>query len=439
MTDALARLTLVEARDAIRRGDLCPVDYVDALLARIEARDHEVHAFTQLTAERARARAKQLRDTRPKVLPPLFGVPYAVKDLLDVEGLPTTCQSRVMPTTPATRTARVVEQLDAAGGILLGKLTLYEFALGGVTFDLPWPPARNPHNLDYIAGSSSSGSGAALAANFVPLTIGTDTGGSIRSPATVNGVVGLKPSYGLVSRDGVFPLAFSLDTTGPLARTVGDVAAAMRVLAPIQGHAVTTPPRIGVVRHLHERDLVATPDVTVAFDNAVERLRAAGADIVEIELPSLQKFNAAGWTILFAEAYAIHRAWLQERPEQYGAQAREVLLTGAFIDSADYLLAQQNRVALTASVERALGGVDMLLTAVSALPPCRIDDRAAIKALLAASVRMPFNLSGHPALALPVRDKSDAGLPLGVQLVGRHGADGELLAAAEWVEHALAV
>jgi aspartyl-tRNA(Asn)/glutamyl-tRNA(Gln) amidotransferase subunit A len=442
VTDTLARLTLVAARDAIRRGELCPVEYVDALLDRIAVADGAIHAFTQLTAERARTRAKKLRDERPGngALPPLFGVPYAVKDLLDVEGLPTTCHSRLMPATPARRNARVVEQLDQAGAILLGKLGLYEFAIGGPTFGLPWPPVRNPHNTDYVAGSSSSGSGAALAAHFVPLTIGTDTGGSIRSPATINGVVGLKPSYGAVSRDGVFPLAHSLDTVGPLARTVGDVAAAMGVLAGLQPRqAPATPPRIGVVRHFHERDLAPSPDMAAAIDGAVARLEAAGAELVEIELPPLQQFNAVGWTILFAEAYAIHRTWLQQRPEQYGAQAREVLLTGAFIDAADYLRAQQSRVALTGAVAQALRGVDLLLCAVSALPPCRIDDPASIKALLAASVRMPFNVSGHPALALPVGGVSDAGLPLGVQLVGPQGRDDALLAGAAWVESALSL
>lgn len=404
-SDELAYLGLTAAVQAIASGELCPLEYADALLSRIDALDGRVHAFTQVDGNRARDRARQLRDSRPRTaptnsLPSLFGVPYAVKDIIDVAGLPTTAQSRLMPPEPKRRSAAVVEALDAAGGVLLGKLSLYEFAIGGPTFDLPWPPARNPWNLDYMAGSSSSGSGAALAAGFVPLSIGTDTGGSIRSPAVMNGVVGLKPTHGVVSTQGVFPLAPSLDTVGPLARSVEDVAFAFALmqgkrLNDLGGEKSLAGTRIGIVRHFHEEDLAASKDVLDVISTSMDEARRQGASLLDVRLSPLARFNAAGWVTLLAESYDVHRPWLKAQVELYGAHAREILLSGAFITAAQYDQAQRMRSSLASEVDHALSSCDALLTAVSALPPCRIDDDQALARLASASIRVPFNATGQ--------------------------------------------
>lgn len=424
-----ADLTLVAARDAIARGDLCPVDYVDALLGRIAALDGRLHAFIAVDGDAARAAAQRLRDMRPKAaLPPLFGVPFGIKDIIDVAGTVTTCHSRVTASVPARHNAAVVDRLIAAGGIPLGKLALSEFALGGPDFTAPWPPARNPWNTDYMPGSSSTGAGVAVAARMLPLALGTDTGGSIRSPAVMNGIVGLKPTFGCLPMDGIFPLAPSMDCVGPLARTVADVALAFSCLGgdarPSGGR-----PRIGLLDHLWRDDQVPDAGLAAVIDHAIADL---GADLPRRSIAPLNVVNAVAWTTLYREAYAVHRETLQARPGDYGAPLRDQLLTGAFVTDNDYRRAEGLRAEITAQLDVALGGLDCLLTAVSGLPPCRLDDADAIKALGAASVRLLCNVTGHPAIALPV-GLSD-GLPIGIQLIGRKGAEGALLAAAAWAE-----
>ncbi len=420
-----ADLTAVAARDAIACGELDPLDYVDALLERIAALDGRLNAFIDVGADAARAAARRLRGTRPNG--PLFGVPFGIKDNIDLAGTATTCHSRVMGREPAAKNAAVVDRLIAAGGIPLGKLSLSEFALGGPDFTAPWPPARNPWNPDYMPGSSSTGSGVAVAARMLPLALGTDTGGSIRSPAMMNGVVGLKPGFGRLPMDGIFPLAPSMDCVGPLARTVADVALAYACL----GGETAPPgrPRIGLLDHLWRDDQVPDAGLVAVIDRAIADL---GADLPRRTGAPLPVVNAVAWTTLYHEAYAVHRAMLTARPGDYGAPLRDQLLTGRFVTDDDYRRAQALRAEIAVQLDAALEGLDCLLTAVSGLPPCRLDDAAAIRALGAASVRLLCNVTGHPAIALPV-GLSD-GLPIGIQLIGRKGAEGALLAAAAWVE-----
>src|SRR5438270_2049062 len=228
-----AYLGLAEAAELIRAKKLSPVEYVTALLARIEHYDANYNAFIALTPERAltAARTAEAEITAGRWRGPFHGVPYALKDIIDVEGLATTAHSKILKGNIARRHAVVTERLEAAGGVLLGKLSTHEFAIGGPSFDLPWPPARNPWNVDHHPGGSSSGSGAGVAAGLFPLALGSDTGGSVRNPASACGIVGLKPTYGLVSRRGVAPLAFSLDHIGPLTRTVTDNTLMLDVVA----------------------------------------------------------------------------------------------------------------------------------------------------------------------------------------------------------------
>ena len=226
-------LTASEIAAAYAARRLSPVDLVHALLDRIAQHDPAYNAFIAVDGEAALAAARRAEQEilAGRTRGPLHGVPVGIKDIIDIAGLPTTCHSKIMLKNIAREDAPVISRLRAAGAIMLGKLSLHEFAIGGPSFDLPFPPARNPWNTAHHPGGSSSGSGAALAAGFVPLALGTDTGGSIRNPAGTCGVVGLKPTYGLVSRRGVFPLAFTLDHIGPMARSVADSALALDVLA----------------------------------------------------------------------------------------------------------------------------------------------------------------------------------------------------------------
>jgi aspartyl-tRNA(Asn)/glutamyl-tRNA(Gln) amidotransferase subunit A len=348
MSADLAYLGLAEAAELIRAKKLSPVEYATALLARIERHDSKYNAFIALTPERAlkAARAAEAEITAGRWRGSFHGMPYALKDIIDVEGLPTTAHSEILIGNIARRHAVVTERLEAAGGVLLGKLSTHEFAIGGPSFDLPWPPARNPWNRDHFCGGSSSGSGAGLAAGFFSAALGTDTGGSIRNPASMCGATGMKPTYGRVSRRGVAPLAFSLDHVGPMTRTVRDNALMLQVIA---GHDPSDPGsadesvpdygallgqdvrglRIGVIRHFYTKDVVGNPEQIEALDDAVKLLAEAGTEISEITLPALQDFSACGQIILAAEAYAVHEQWLKERPEDYGARARERLLAGA--------------------------------------------------------------------------------------------------------------
>ena len=240
MSADLAYLGLAEAAELIRAKKLSPVEYATALLARIEHHDSKYNAFIALTPERAlkAARAAEAEITAGRWRGPFHGMPYALKDIIDVESLPTTAHSKILIGNIARRHAVVTERLEAAGGVLLGKLSTHEFAIGGPSFDLPWPPARNPWNRDHFCGGSSSGSGAGLAAGFFSAALGTDTGGSIRNPASMCGTTGMKPTYGRVSRRGVAPLAFSLDHIGPMTRTVRDNALMLQVIA---GHDPSDP------------------------------------------------------------------------------------------------------------------------------------------------------------------------------------------------------
>ena len=336
MTD-LAFMTMAEASRLIRARKLSPVELTAALLARITALDGFYHAYIEVTAETALAQAKE---AEAEIMAgtwrgPLHGVPYALKDIFDVAGMATTCHSKLQVGHCAAADATVVARLSEAGAVLLGKLALHEFATGGPTRELPWPPALNPWDLDVHPGGSSSGSGVAVVAGLAPGTLGTDTGGSVRNPATCCGVIGMKPTYGLVSRTGVFPLSFSLDHVGPLTRTVEDNA---MLLGAIAGHdsadrSSTTRPladslenlhagvkglRIGVIAHFYTEDLIGSPEQVAAITTAADVLRRLGANVQPVRLSPLSRWTDCGRTIQFAEAYAVHERDFQQRPEDYG-------------------------------------------------------------------------------------------------------------------------
>src|SRR5688572_849976 len=426
MTD-LAWLTVAEAAELLRSKQLSPVEYAKALIARIEKHDGKLNAFLRFTPEIALEDAKRAEGeiARGQWRGPLHGVPYALKDIVDYAGLPTTAHSKILKDNVAGADAHVAWKLKAAGGVFLGKLSTHEFAVGGPSFDLPWPPARNPWNRDHFCGGSSSGSGAATAAGFLPAAIGTDTGGSVRNPASMCGVVGIKPTYGLVSRRGVIPLAYSLDHVGPLTRTARDNALVLDIIAGHDPHDPGSDPRphggcaadlerglkglrIGVIRHFYASDMKAAP---------------------------LADYLAVNRTILTSEAYAAHEKWMRERPQDYGALARERIMAGAFVRAADYVNATRLRRKMADAFHALFSGIDVVVTASSMDLPCRIDDPKAVEYTYARQARAPFNVTGGPALSVPA-GFSKSGLPLGIQLVGKPWSEALLYRVAHAYEQA---
>jgi aspartyl-tRNA(Asn)/glutamyl-tRNA(Gln) amidotransferase subunit A len=382
-------------------------------------------------------------------------VPVGIKDIIDVAGLPTTCHSKILEDHRAKADAVCVQKLRGAGAIVLGKLSTHEFAIGGPSFDLPWPPARNPWNTDHHPGGSSSGSGSGVAAGLFPMALGSDTGGSVRNPASCCGIVGLKPTYGLVSRRGVFPLSFTLDHIGPMTRTVADNALMLEAIsghdrldpgsvAAPRGHyaaALERPVRdlrVGFVRHFHEVDMPAEPEVTAGLEHVLRTLQMEGAEVRDVRLPALGEFAAVNRVILQSEAWAIHGTWLRERPADYGQLARRRLMSGAFYSAGDYVQAQRRRLQMIAEVEEALRSHDVLLCASSMDPACRIDEPADIDRTYPRQARTPFNVTGHPALAM-MAGLSASGLPLSVQFVGRYFDEATLFQVARAWERASGV
>ena len=428
-------LSVAELGRQLRRGAVTSEQITSASLARIRAADRDVHAFIRVEDEAA-LKAAQEADrelARGADRGPMHGIPYALKDIYDAAGLPTTCHSKLRVDHVADTDSAVAERFRNGGAILLGKLATHEFAFGGPSFDLPFPPARNPWNLERIPGGSSSGSAAAIAAGYLRVATGSCTGGSIRGPAAWCGAVGLKPTYGRVSRRGVFPLAWTLDHCGPLARSVEDAAIALQVMA---GHDPRDPASadrpvadyralldrgvgglaIGVPRHFFASEATLTADARRGIDTTLDLLRAAGADVDEIRLPEHKLFSACGRVIMTSEMYTLHQAELRTRIADYARLTVNRFVLGAAVGASDYINALRLRRILTASVDAALERYDVLLTAISlaSAPPFDPPPSPTAWALQANM----FNVTGHPALSVPVGLGAD-GMPLAVQIVGR--------------------
>lgn len=435
---ALTDLGVLEANQLIAAGEVSPVELTEACLARIEALDGKVNAVLQLLPERARAAARRAEaeiragGTRG----PMHGVPYALKDIIDLEGTATTAHSQVrIDAPPAAAHAPVAARLEQAGGVCLAKLSTWEFAVGGPSFDLPWPPARNPWDLDRTPGGSSSGSGAGLAARFFPAALGSDTGGSIRGPSAHCGVVGLKPTYGRTPLRGVVPLSTTLDHVGPMTRTVADNAAVFQVIAGHDPDDPTSAPlgvpnasamldrgvkgmKIGVIRHFWERDGEADPEIAAAMEQALAVYRGLGAELVDIELAPLADYAACMKDIMAGEAYAWHRATMEANGNAYGELARERIGAGAKQTTADYLEAMATRERLQAAFLDSMRDVEAALTIVSLAPPPRFDDADGMRRSYGLEGRPPFNVVRAPALAMPMGFTSD-GLPISIQTIGK--------------------
>ena len=436
---------------------MSPVEVTEACLARIDRLDRTLNAFITLTPDRALAAARRAEGeiTAGHWRGRLHGVPIALKDLFATAGVRTTCGSRILRDWVPAKDAGVVRRLHEAGAVILGKLNMSEFAYAAIHSD--YGPPRNPWNLDRFTGGSSSGSGAAVAGGLCFGATGTDTGGSIRNPAAHCGIVGLKPTYGLVSRAGVVPLAWSLDHAGPMAGTVEDAAILLDAMAgfdpadptsivPTTGDAGALPPleasapalrslRLGAVEGQLAKETSA--DVAARVREAVRVLQPLVAEVEEVTLPMLEEMVAAWWTICLAEASAYHQQTLAERAQDFGPIVRERLQAGLAIPAVQYLQAQRVRRAAVLEFDKLLARVDLLVlpATFAEAPPIATADAVHSSEVLRRRIvpTAPFNLLGLPAVSVPC-GFTDSGLPVGLQIAGRSGEDRLVLAAAHLYE-----
>ena len=445
--------TIADAAARLRDGRTTAVELVERCLDAIARRDGDLNAFITVTADDARAAAAQadrdLAAGRPTG--PLHGIPVSIKDLLDLHGLPTTAASRARAGHRAAADAPVLAALRRAGAIFVGKCNLHEFAFGTTGADSAFGPTRNPHAPAHVAGGSSSGSAVSVAAGMALASVGTDTGGSIRIPAAACGVVGLKPTFGELSCDGVVPLAPTLDHVGPLGLTVDDVAVVYRALAGGGGPAapadsgdggeLPAPIRIGLARR-YFLDLL-DPAVRAAFEAAVDRLRAGGAALAAVDVPHAPEIPGTYRHTQLREAYAAHAASLAARGNDYSPAVRQRIELGRSVSPADYARAQEIRETLRSEVDAALAGRHALLLPTLAIPAPRlgaeevaVGDRTVDVRSVTLRLTQLFNLTGHPAVSIPCGTTPD-GLPCAAQLVGRRGATARLLEVAARCEGAL--
>lgn len=449
----LHELTLAEAARLISTRKLSPVEYTSSLLARIEALEPQLNAFITRTPDVATiaARAAEAEIMRGNLRGPLHGIPFALKDIYDTAGILTSGHSRTCIDRIPDKDATTVVRLKAAGAVLTGKLATHEFAHGGPSFDLPWPPARNPWNTAHFTGGSSSGSGAALAARLVPASLGSDTGGSIRGPAGLCGVAGLKPTYGLVSRAGVLPNSYSYDHCGPMARTSQDCALLLNAIA---GHDPADPAssprpvedlakginsgikglRIGIIRHFWEKDLPIDAQASAAIEQALEVLRELGALTEDVSMRPLQAYSDVKIVMAETELFSLHLPELVARPGAFGQDFRARSLAACLFTSEDYVRASRERRAMIEEMQPLYRRYDLLLTA-NGSPAPRLDTHDPLAFWKRPNFTSPFNCTGGPALAL-LCGFSKNGLPLSLQIAGRPHEDSLVLRAGHAYETA---
>ena len=444
--------TIEELAPKLQKGELSPVELVDAALNRVEQLDERLGVFITITADQARADAKRAEEEirRGEYRGPLHGIPVSLKDLYYTAGVRTTMGSKIFADFVPSEDATSVTRLRQAGAVILGKVNLHEFAFGPTGINPHFGTTRNPWNPECVPGGSSGGSGVAVAVGMGCASLGTDTGGSIRIPAALCGIVGLKPTYGRVSRFGVFPLAWSADHVGPLTRSVRDAA---YVLDAIAGHDLRDPAssdrpvpdlgrgltgnlvglRAGVLQEVLDG---AEPEVRTAFGSAVAALRGAGLKIEEVSVPEARHAAAASTATLFPEAGAIHQRWLRERPEDYGVDTRSRLEIGALFPAIQYIKGQQARAAIIAAFERVWQSFDVLLYPTIPIPSPRIEAglENSVRNQLTANTRL-FNVLGAPACSVSCGFTS-ANLPVGLTIGGRAFDEASVLEVALAYEQA---
>ena len=446
--------SIAKAGADIAAGRLSPVALAEACLARIDRHEKQVHGFIRLERERAlgAARMAEAEIKAGRRRGDLHGIPFAYKDIYETAGIPTTAHSKLLIEHVPARDATTVRKLGEAGIVSFGKLATHEFAIGGPSFDLPFPPPRNPWSIEHFTGGSSSGTGATVAAGFVLGGTGSDTGGSIRTPSAFCGLSGIKPTYGIVSRAGILPLSFTLDHAGPMAWTVEDCAILLQAMAgpdradpasanlPIPDYRAQLAGgikdlTIGVLRHFYETDTTVTAEVGAAMEASISVLSRLGASVRDVTLPPLQDWHACCMIIMLAEAYAVHEPWLRTRFNDYGKCFRDRVVPGAFIASADYIAATRHRHELQEKLARVMTDVDLLILPTTPGPAPLIKDVGSYGLFEIPNFTMPFNVAGTPALSL-CNGYSVGGLPLSLQIIGRPFEDATVLRAGHAYENA---
>ena len=451
--EQLHYLTIQEVGDRIRKREMSPVDVVEASLDRVEATDDRLHSFITLLKDEAleQARVAEAEIAKGNYRGPLHGIPYGLKDLYDTAGIRTTAASKVDFDRVPAEDATVVTRLREAGAVLVGKLVMHEYATGAPDFTSPFPPARNPWNLEHATGGSSSGSGSAVAAGQVMGALGSCTGGSIRGPASLCGIVGIKPTYGRVSRHGVVTLSWSQDHCGPMTRTVWDAAAMLQAIAGRDPKDATTSAApvpdyasslgegiegltIGVPRHyFFEPNPDVNPEVVAVVEKGLGALQELGANLEEVTVPNLEYARAVNAIIMAGEAYAFHEKNLKARPDDFGEAVRARFRIGALLSASDYVQAQRCRQLVKRGFAEAMAQVDLLVTPTTAYPAPRFESYDAAFTLRGPSFTAPFNVTGLPAISIPC-GFTEAGLPVGMQLVGKPFDEPTVLRAAHAYE-----
>lgn len=449
----LCFLTISQAGPLIRDRQLSPVELVQAFLDRIDKVDSQLRSFVTLLPEQAMAQARNAEKEiiRGNYRGPLHGIPIGLKDLYDTKGIRTTAMSRVNPERIPKEDATTVARLNEAGTVLMGKLAMHEFALGGPDPTSLFPPARNPWNLDHVPGGSSSGSGSAVAAGLCMGALGSDTGGSIRGPASLCSIVGLKATYGRVSNFGVVPLSWSQDHCGPMTRTVEDTALMLQAIA---GHDPKDPTTtaapvpdyslalkdgiagmtIGVPRqYFYQPGPEVEPEILAAIEKALELMASLGATVKDVEIPHIEYARAANSTIMMGEAFAFHEHNLKTRRHDFGEMVRARFLLGGLLSTSDYVQAQRVRLLIKGEMAQALREVDVLVTPTSPKPAPLLEGYERTSTLTGPSFTGPFNLSGLPAISVPGGFTS-SGLPIGLQIAGRAFDESTVLRMAHTYE-----
>ncbi|UFN48804.1 amidase [Roseomonas sp. OT10] len=459
MSAPLHFATVAELSRLIRMRRLSPVELAEHCFARIDALDGRLCTVIapMREAAMAEARAAEAEIAAGRWRGPLHGIPVGLKDIYETEGVPTTGGSALFRDHVPLEDAETVRRLRAAGAVIPAKLNTWEFAVGGTSFDLPWPPSRNPWDTERDPTGSSTGSAVAVAAGMLPAALGSDTGGSIRGPAAWCGIAGHKPTYGLVSRRGVLPLAFSLDHAGPMAWTAEDCALLLQALAGYDprdpGSAEVAIPdyaaacaegaekglaglRVGVVRHFYEEDVACEPAVLAAMEDSLRALRDLGASLRDVTLAPFGTWASVGLLISRSESHAIHAEWLRATPELYGAYGRERLMAGAFVPAPDYVNAQRHRTRLVTEAAAVMREVDILVFPTSRQVASPIGEDIFGSGNGSAFFNRPHNLLGWPALSV-CNGFDPAGLPIGLHIGGRPFEDALVLKVGAAMEQAL--
>ncbi len=442
--------TVSSLSQAIRRREISPVEVVRSYLSRIEAHDGKINAFITLLDRQALRTARQAEKEilKGNYRGPLHGVPFAVKDLFFTRGIRTTCGSKILRNFTPAYSAAAVERLASAGAVLLGKLNMHEFAYGTTSVNPHYGAVRNPWDQERVTGGSSGGSAASLAASFVPLTLGTDTGGSIRIPSALCGTAGLKPTYGRISRYGVYPLCWSLDHPGPMARTAADLALAMNALA---GPDPRDPSTANISVPDYTRSLGDTlngirigvpsgyyfekvdPEVLGAVQRAIQTLKRMGAIVRKISIPHLEEASLAAYIVLLGEGAACLEKWGRTRAQDLGEDVRSRVHLGAAVMATQYLNAQRTRRKIQETFARVFQKIDIIATPQLPIIAPRIGQETVswgnqtegVPSALTRFTRI-YNLIGIPSLSIPC-GFSSSGLPIGLQLAGGPFEEGKVL------------